>query len=56
MDKKDIDTINGSLPSITRSLEMTQQFLYLLKNYRVFSDEMIRDILASISYISIMYY
>jgi len=47
MDKKDIDTINGSLPSITRSLEMTQQFLYLLKNYRVFSDEMIRDILRN---------
>lgn len=47
MEKCDIDTINGSLPAIIRSLEITQQFLSLLRSYRIFSEEMIRDILVS---------
>ena len=44
MERCDIDTINGALPEITRSLQVTQQFLSRLKHYRVFSEEMIRDI------------
>lgn len=47
MEKCDIDTINGSLPAIIRSLEITQQFLSLLRSYRIFSEEMIRDILKN---------
>ena len=47
MEKSDIDTINGSLPAIIRSIDVTQQFLSLLKSYCVFSDEMIGDILVS---------
>jgi len=47
MEKSDIDTINGSLPAIIRSIDLTQQFLSLLKSFRVFSDEMIGDILKN---------
>lgn len=47
MDKDDQDTIKRSLPELKKILELSPRFLGLLRDYRVFSDEMIRDILVS---------
>ncbi len=49
MEQYDKDTINTSLVQLTKgesSLDLGEQFLSLLKQYRIFSEEMINDILV----------
>lgn len=47
MEKNDVDTILRSLPEVKKMLNLTNQFLKILLDYRVFSKEMIEDILVS---------
>lgn len=54
MDKGDIDTINRSLPSLTRLLDLNPRFLALLKEKNIFSQEMIYDIM--VRKLSLYYY
>ncbi len=48
MEKNDVDTILRSLPEVKKMLNLTNQFLKLLLDYRVFSKEMIEDIMVSV--------
>ena len=47
MDKNDADTIIRAVPELTKMLDLNNRFLGLLLEYRVFSKEMIDDILVN---------
>ena len=52
MEQQDKETINSSLPELTRgeaSLDLNESFLRLLQHYKIFNSQMIEDIVVSSS-------